>query len=72
MTDEQYAALMAVLLDIRHALFAGIEAVGEEAEPDDETCQHPDTLRVDLSGFHDPDHWVCSVCRFEHKGLTRN
>lgn len=37
-----------------------------------EGCAHPEEWQVSLATPHDPDHWVCAGCKYEHKGLTRN
>lgn len=29
-------------------------------------CPHPEERRVSLATPSQPDHWVCSVCRYEH------
>ncbi len=70
MTQAQYESLFAVLCEIRDVLTAGVALADEGPEP--EGCHHPDDQRVDLRTFTDTEHWICSACRYEHTGLTRN
>lgn len=68
MTDEQYETIVLLLSEIRDVLVAGIQASDEEGDE----CTHPEPMRADFSTPNDPDHWQCAVCKYEHKGLTRN
>lgn len=46
-------------------------ALAAPEDADDGACHHPEDLRVSLATPRDPDHWVCSACRFEHQGLIQ-
>jgi hypothetical protein len=65
MTDEQFAVVVGLLTEIRDALVSPAE---DDAEESDE-CQHPEDQRVSFATFADPHHWVCRVCRYEHRGI---
>ena len=66
MTDEQFAVLAGLLLEIRDALVLSV-TVPELLEG----CPHPDDHRVSLATPSMPDHWICNVCRYEHGGLSQ-
>lgn len=66
MTNEQFTVIATLLTDIRNVLVAGIQASEEEGDE----CSHPDEKRVSLSTPGDPNHWVCSVCRFDNKAQS--
>lgn len=72
MTVEQ-AQRIIELLEHQLALLEvmAVALVPEEAEPSDD-CQHPDDNRVSLKTPGMPDHWICNLCKHEHRGVITN
>lgn len=62
MTDEQFLLLVQLLTEIRDTLLIAFD----NDAPESGQCQHPDENRVSLATPGMPDHWVCSLCRFEN------
>lgn len=63
MTEAQGDIVIRLLVEIRDALVAMTGGGVVESEG----CEHPDDRRIDVSTFHDRNHWVCGVCRFDSK-----
>ncbi len=67
MTEEQGERVIELLALIAAQLdaYAALGAASESGE-----CLHPDDQRVSLSTPGDPNHWVCTACRFDNKAVT--
>jgi hypothetical protein len=65
-TDEQFQALAAIGLQ-QIALLEQLIAAVTVVEVETDECQHPEDARVDMRTLSSRgEHWLCSVCRYEH------
>lgn len=68
MTNDQFLVITELLSEIRDVLMMFLP--DDPAESDE--CQHPEDQRVSFATPQQPDHWICSGCKFEHHGVIRN
>lgn len=69
--------LVAVLEQIRDALYGIVAVLDEPGEPLDEDgaivdvcpdcCTHPEDARVNLTAMGGKPHWSCRACGFEYR-----
>jgi hypothetical protein len=67
-TDEQFLVITGLLSEIRDVL---VMTLAQDDTESDE-CPHPDDSRISLATLARPDHWVCSLCKFENPGVIHS
>lgn len=69
MTDDQYLMITDLLTEIRDAVLALNEPI-DVVESNE--CLHPDEARISLATPSHPTHWICHLCRYEHRSGVAN
>lgn len=67
MTEDQFAVLATLLVEIRDQLVE-LNTAASAVEPETDECQHPN--KVSLGTYRDPHHWICPDCKVESHGVT--
>lgn len=73
MTEDQFRFVVEHLSRQTQLLeVIAVALADDEPEVLDGECQHPDEKRVSLATPRMPDHWICSECKHEHRGVITN